>query len=775
MQRYLGKLTPVWLCVVAVFVVATGGVEAKMRLAEGGKARCVIVRQPGATPAERHAADELAATLRQITGATFDIRDESATAPPSAIIVGPGPVAKALFPEVNLAAFGGEQLAIRTKGQHLLLAGGRPRGTLYAVYHFLQDECGVRWWTPWASTIPKKRTLEIGDLAVDAKPAFEARDPFWFLAFDGDWAARNYSNSQSANLTEERGGKIIYKGFVHTFYSLVPPKEYFATHPEWFSLINGKRTSEGAQLCTTNPQLRDFIVQRVKEWIRESPEASIVSVSQNDWYGACECPECKALDDREGSHAGSMLALVNYVAEKIAPEFPNVAIDTLAYQYTRKAPKTIRPCPNVIVRLCSIECNFGAPLEDESNKSFGDDLRAWGKICNRLYIWDYTTNFAHYPLPHPNWYSLGPNVRFFQQNGVKGVFEQGAYQSNGGEMAELRAWVLARLLWNPYQDDRKLISEFLNGYYGKAAPFIQEYMNLLYQKSRGVYLTCYNSPSAPFLDFSTLSKAEQLWQSAEAAVKGNSDLLWRVRIGHLPVRYAFLQRWTQLRQECVSANAKWPLPLSRKAVADEWLAVATGPGPAGWTPMTHVNESGLTPQAFVARFAVDPPDPANPLPPPKDIPGADARTSVDGQEGLASLYGEGSLAEVRHDPAASDGMAVRMPGSHREWAFQLPVSNLERRATSGKWNVYAVVRVEKAQNANPNDTAFTAGVYDTGTKTDEASIAPKVADVDTEGYKSYLLGTVETNLDQRIWAAPAANPSVTAVWVDRVYLVPAGA
>jgi hypothetical protein len=767
-----------WLWIAALVALMPGAGEAKVQIAERGKARCVIVSQPGATPAERRAADELAATLRQITGAAFEVRETAVDAPDAAIVVGPGPVAKTLFPEVDLAAFDGEQIALRTKGNRLLLAGGRPRGTLYAVYRFLQDPCGVRWWTPWAMTIPKKATLEIDELAVDTRPAFESRDPFWYPAFNGDWAARNFSNSQSAGLTEAHGGKVLYKGFVHTFYPLVPPKEQFAAHPEWYSLLNGKRTVEGGQLCTTNPELRDFVVARVREWIRETPEARIVSVSQNDWHGACECPSCKAVDDREGSHAGTMLALANYVAEKIGPEFPNVAIDTLAYQYTRHAPKTIRPLPNVIVRLCSIECNFGAPLEDTSNRTFADDLRDWGKISHRLYIWDYTTNFAHYPLPHPNWFSLGPNVRFFHRNGVKGLFEQGAYQSNGGEMSELRAWVLARLLWNPYQDDRKLINEFLNGYYGPAsARHIREYMELLHRKASGFYLTCYNSPSAPFLDFPTLSRAERLWQAAEAAAKDAPDRLWRVRQGHLPVRYAFLQRWTQLRRDCLEADAEWPLPLSRKAVADEWLAVATGgsgpsaPGPEGWSPMTHVNESGLTPQAFVARFAVDPRDRGKYPPPPEDLRGVDARAGIEGQESLARLYGEGSRVEIRQDPSASDGTAARMPGDHKEWAFQIPIAELSTRARAGRWNVYVVVRVEQAENADPDAVAFTAGVYDRAAKREQARIAPHVADL-KEGYASYLLGAVETNKEQTIWVAPAANERVRAVWVDRVYLVP---
>src|SRR6185312_2018133 len=116
---------------------------------------------------------------------------------------------------------------------------------------------------------------------------------------------------------------------------------------------------------------------RVQQRLREAPDAEIISITQNDNFGWCECPECKALDDAEGSHAGTMLAFVNYIAEQIEPEFPNVAVDTFAYQYTRKPPKTIKPRHNVIVRLCSIECNFREPLDHVSNASFAEDIRGW--------------------------------------------------------------------------------------------------------------------------------------------------------------------------------------------------------------------------------------------------------------------------------------------------------------------------------------------------------------------------------------------------------------
>jgi hypothetical protein len=754
--------------------------EANMQIASRGRAKCAILLQPGATLVEQYAAEELAQTLYQITGAKFEIREGIASVPETAIILGPGPLAKAIFPEADLESFGPEQATIRTKRGRLLLAGGRPRGTLYAVYHFLYDYCGVRWWTPWAADIPRKPNLTIPDIAADKKPAFESRDPFWYPAFDGTWAARNFSNSQHARLEDKHGGKIIYKGFVHTFYPLVPPEKHFKDHPEWYSLLNGKRTVEGGQLCTTNPHLRDFLVERVKEWIRESPEANIISVSQNDWYGACQCPDCKAIDEREGSHAGTMLALVNYIAERIGKEYPHVAIDTLAYQYTRRAPKTIKPLSNVIVRLCSIECNFAAPLTDPSNAAFMKDMQDWSKISDRLYVWDYTTNFAHYIQPHPNWFSLGPNVRFFHQHGVRGLFEQGAYQSFGAEMAELRAWVLARLLWDPYQDDQKLIDEFLDGYYGKpAARYIRQYMRLMAQRAKGVYLTCFASPTAPFLNFDTLSRAERLWEQAEEAAKNDPERRWRVRIGRLPLRYVWLVRWTQLRSECLLAGAKWPLPTSRKAVADEWYALATGPGPKGWNRITHLNEAGLTPEAFVARFATDPADPViqprpkglRNAPPPADIPGVNPRECVDSQESELRLANEGEWAEVQSDSLASNGVAVRMPGTHFEWAYQLPIVNLPTKAHSGTWRVYAVVRLEKDAGVDPGTDAFTAGVYDNGERASRGDVRVYVRDM-PDGYRSVLLGSVKLNTNQYIWVAPTGKPGVKAVWVDRIYFVP---
>jgi hypothetical protein len=582
--------------------------QAGWQIAADEKAACVIVQQADATEPEKAAVRELADALRQITGAEFKVAKEAEEVPGRAIIVGSGPIAAKYFPDVNLASFGAEELLMRVKGDKLLLAGGRPRGTLYAVNRFLQEQCGVRWWTPWATNTPAIKTLQIPELDVREKPTFEYRAPFWYAGFEPTWKVHNCVNDSFSEIRKELGGCIKYKGHAHTFYPLVPPEKHFAEHPEWYSVIKGKRTSQHAQLCLTNPNLRDFMVGRVKEWLRESPDAEIISVTQNDWAGWCECAECKALDDAEGSHSGTMLAFVNYIAEKIEPEFPNVAVDTFAYQYTRKPPKTIRARKNVIVRLCSIECNFREPLDHSSNAAFMADIQGWSKICSRLYIWDYTTDFTGYVHPHPNWFTLGPNVRLFHQFGVKGVFEQGAYGGNGAEMGELRAWLLARLLWDPQQDDKALIKEFLEGYYGKpAAEPIYGYLESMHEASKGVSLRCFlSTENQPYLNFSTLSKAERLWQQAEDSARGDSEKLLRVRMAHLPVRCAFLRAWSRLRNQCAEQKGTWPLAESRKAVAEEFRTVAQGVPDKEWTHVRVMSEAGQTVDSFLKGFAEDP-------------------------------------------------------------------------------------------------------------------------------------------------------------------------
>lgn len=545
-------------------------------LAEQGRSEWTIVLASGATAAERRAAEELQSHLREMSGAELPIREGTAPdaelpireeiAPgaerPSAVKSASAPreirvgYANDVLPEAEAdgGAFGAEEFLIRTVGESLWIVGGRPRGVLYGVYAFLERVLGCRWYTAGVSVVPKRETIAIGPLELRDKPRLEYREPFFTEARDPDWAVRNAVNGHFPALGEERGGRVSYiQPFVHTFESLVSPKEYFDEHPEYFSEIGGKRLRENTQLCLTNEDVFRLTLAKVREWIEANPEASIVSVSQNDWENPCECASCRAIDEEEGNYSGTLLRFVNRIAEALEPDYPHIAVDTLAYQYTRKPPKLTRPRHNVIVRLCSIECCFSHPLESCGEKlllkkskgtgeSFPADLEAWGRICNRLYVWDYVTNFVNYVLPFPNYGVLQPNLRLFARNNVKGVFEQGSYsKGGGGEFAELRAYVLAKLLWNPDANVSALMDEFLTGVYGPGGIRLREYIDELTRVASQPHLhaSIFDRPDEGFLTPEVLALADRCFDEAEALAEDEATLQ-RLRRARLPIRYAKL-------------------------------------------------------------------------------------------------------------------------------------------------------------------------------------------------------------------------------------------
>ncbi len=250
-----------------------------------------------------------------------------------------------------------------------------------------------------------------------------------------------------------------------------------------------------------------------------------------------------------------MLNLVNRVAAAVEKEFPGKVVETLAYQWTRQAPKTMRPRPNVIVRLCSIECCFSHPLatcDSRENRAFRDDLQAWSKVSQRLWIWDYTTDFAHYLMPFPNQRVRRPNIRFFIANHVKGIFEQDTYDTPHSELAELGGYLTAKFLWDPDYDQEQAMQEFLDGFYGKAAHPIRQYIDLLHDRveRENIHVHIFDPPTKPYLDNQLLCPANALWAEAERRVAGEADILRRVQISRMSVDYAIM--------ECARAELQKP-------------------------------------------------------------------------------------------------------------------------------------------------------------------------------------------------------------------------
>jgi len=493
------------------------------------------------TPQERFAAKDLADHLEAMTGKRLPVVAETDLGKRTPIAVGRcTETLERLGVAVDFAALGTEGIAIETKGTALVLAGNR-RGVLYAVYSFLEDELDCRWFTPDCSRIPKRGRFDVGDLAVRYVPPLEYRNTDYPCSRDADWAVRNKMNGTHQRLDEPRGGKIAYSHFVHTFNSILNPAEHFERHPEWFSMVKGKRLGGRTQLCLTNPEVLAIAKKKVREWIKAAPGATVFSVSQNDWHNYCTCPECKALAEKEGSQAGPIIHFVNAIADDIAKDYPDKLISTLAYQYSRKPPREVKPRPNVCVRLCSIECCFAHPLDEcPVNASFVGDIRGWNAICNRLYIWDYIIDYHHSVMPFPNLRSLKPNINFFIRHGVKGLYEEACYFTPASELAELRTWIVAKTMWRPETDTDWAVDEFLAGYYGPAAWPIRQYIDLVHKQVEehpDWHANIWAKPDSPWLRPEVIGRCVRLFDAAEAAVRDDLVHAKRVAVARLPVRY----------------------------------------------------------------------------------------------------------------------------------------------------------------------------------------------------------------------------------------------
>jgi len=530
--------------------------RSELTLAENGSSRYQIVISTNAIPSERYAAEELQRYLEKLSGAKLPLVTD--TTPPNSreILIGDNAHLQRLGFTLDLHKLGPEGFVFATEGNRLIIAGSKPRGTLYGVYTLLEDQFGVRWFTPELEHVPGTNRITLGSLNETHIPALQYREVFWReILRDADFAARHRLNGEHYALKDKHGGPgAVYFPFVHSFDQLIP-RDLYKDHPEYFPLRNGKRLQGYVQRCLSNPEVVKLAKENVRRWIKEHPAATIVSVSQNDTGNWCQCDSCKALDDAEGTPAASLIQFVNAIAEDIEKDYPNLQIDTLAYQYTRKPPKTLRPRHNVIIRLCSIECCFAHSLEtcpSGQNTKFRADISAWEPVASNLYIWDYTPNFAHYQQPFPNFAALQPNVQFFVKHHVNGLFEQGNYSSGGyGEMGPLRAYLLAKLLWNPNTDVQKHVREFSDAYYGKAAPQVREYLTLLEAQVREpqTHAFIYDPPTSAYLNDGFLSTADKLLTKAEKAAETDAIRL-RVETAHLPIWYV------QLASKRVTGDAR---------------------------------------------------------------------------------------------------------------------------------------------------------------------------------------------------------------------------
>ena len=465
-----------------------------------------IVVDEDAIASEMYAAEEFQEFFSQASGVKLPVV-RKIDGLDRHVFIGPSQAMRLSNVGFSIDDFGEEDLRIVVRGGNVAIAGGRPRGTLYGVYTFLEDYLGVRFLTHDHTHVPA-----VGEQRMIGPVDRVYRPPFADCRYTGYesphrhpvFAVRTRNNPIQ---DEERfGGVPLYVNINHSFHAQLPTKKYGKDLPEYFCMVGGKRIADPGSFsnpCYAHPDVLRIVTEYILHRVDKVKRSSHGVAQVDSAWKYCQCPECAAIDKREGSHMGALLNFVNKVADEVAKTHPQAFVGTLSYDYSAKPPRTIKPRDNVQINFCSESACMLHRFADPNcprNVEHMKNLRGWSRICKNLYAWTYNINFADPLVPHPNLHTIKPNIKTLLDHGVKGVFMQCA---GGGllaaEMSELRNYLISRLLWNPDLDDKALINEFLDLHYGKVAPPIRRFLDITYRHYRdtGLHLSLRDNRNLP--------------------------------------------------------------------------------------------------------------------------------------------------------------------------------------------------------------------------------------------------------------------------------------
>lgn len=433
---------------------------------------------------------------------------------------------------INLNKLNNNNTSLTFDRGSIEISGNNKEYLFYSLYEFIEKYLKVRWLSDNYTHYEK-----IDNITIEKKLNRIYYPPIHTRTVHSQLFYNNENFADKLKVTTSAFPNYVPEARVHTFHRFVPEEIYYKSNPEFYALRNGKRLP--TQLCLTNDNVYEIVNNRVEELFNENPDYNVISVSQDDNTSYCQCDKCEILHDKFGGPSASMVSFVNRISEN----FKNKTISTLAYQYTRQ-PSTVIPNQNVLITLCSIECDRRIPI-DEGCKDFYDDLKGWSKLTDNIRIWDYTTQFTNFLAPFPNWNTIQPNINLFYENNAKWIFQQ--HSRNPSELFELRSYVMAKLLWDPNLSFETLVKDFCEKYYGNASEYIIRYVNDIsneIRKETDFFLFLYGDPSQGFDSFLRPEKLvfyNSLFDSALDKVKTSKILSNRVKKARLSIDYASLE------------------------------------------------------------------------------------------------------------------------------------------------------------------------------------------------------------------------------------------
>lgn len=653
----------------------------KLMLAANGKATIHLHVASQTDVVTLGVAKELAGLLEQISGAAAlpISHDAHPQAGPLLIIGRDNTLTGKLCADVDWTGLGEDGFIIRSVGTHLVISGGTSRGTMYGVYWFLDHVLGVRWLAPEITHVPSISSLSVPPQKVRQTPRFTYREVLSDEGSRAAFAAHNLMNGRShgpsysptAPEIDNWDHSWMAAGGTDDFWDLLNKKETEKIHPEWFT---------GGQVAMMDKGMRAAMAKEVIARLRAHQDYTKIwyNIWQKDWGWDMD-PASKAFADAHGGHASApRLDMMIDIAEQVRAVLPGARLAFNAYTWGFTPPTGMTVPDHILVFPMTLHVDYKTPLYVGRNEQLAADMIGWTKIAKNVLVWDHIANWAGFLQPTPNIFPIGDSITWLAGiPGIFGYFCEGNWNSPGGEFSALRAWLIARMIWDPSLDPRRLTDEWCQLTYGKAGPQVRRYIDLMHEiaaKTDDVLGQRY-MPDLPMYDLDFISAADALFDAAEAAVAGDPVLLARVHHARLPIDYLALIR----RAEYMAAAAQRGLPwqvdtIKRRARFDQTLVD---------NKIRQYRQGGSVKELAAILDVERVPATAHPL--VKDLPPGDW---ADVQDLAFMRFDHAAIVE---DPAASDHAAIRTRGTNSVWSIQLPLGGIPK---GGDWDLYAAVRVE---------------------------------------------------------------------------------
>lgn len=478
-----------------------------LTLVEQGNPRAAIV-VAGDEPHAAQAAEALQEYILRMSGAELPVVTEGEDAPdlPVRLCVGHTEAAAEAGiavpaghdPSIGPDAFEEEGYVLKTVGNTIFIGGnsdGPYQGTLFAAYDLLQ-RLGCRWYFPgeWGELVPATPTLTVPHLEVETRPDFAVRS-IWLSGWIpcsaedrevyAEWCVRNRFSGRDMY-------PVAGDGFLGM---LLPANEYWEDHPEFYAMdkqgdrkprvwSNGLFYDRVTMLCMSNTNVLQESIGNLRAAFAGEREMRNVTpagvgISPPDGAPFCYCEDCLAasqgFDYPRYVHERMQSEEFFGFACKLADEFPDKYVATMAYSLREMPPQGLKLRPNMAVTYAPISCCVMHPNNDPNcwrRLQFTALLRQWRRQTPHLMIYDYNPGFLlGLFVPERDVANMAVNVPIYKEIDIKGMARE-------GRKAFMQTWisyyVTARLLWDAEADVEAIVSEFYTTFFGpQAGPHVR--------------------------------------------------------------------------------------------------------------------------------------------------------------------------------------------------------------------------------------------------------------------------------------------------------------